>query len=73
VTTRDWVRTEIYEKGLGIVDVEKWELDELWQERSDAYKANRVLADAVSFEHLYSPLFEDSMSYRKLISLHNLL
>jgi len=47
-TTRDWVQTEIYEKGLGIMDVASWELDQLWQERTDAYKANRVLADAVS-------------------------
>ncbi|GAA6006938.1 hypothetical protein JCM11491_001447 [Sporobolomyces phaffii] len=48
MTTRDWVRTEIYEKGLGIKDVANWELDALWKERSDSYKANRVLADAVS-------------------------
>jgi hypothetical protein len=64
VTTRDWVRTEIYEKGLGIVDVEKWELDELWQERSDAYKANRVLADAVSLQSFSSVLFIGSKRMR---------
>ncbi|GAA5912234.1 alkaline phosphatase [Sporobolomyces salmoneus] len=48
MTTRDWIETEIYEKGLGILDVATSELDEIWKERSDAYKANRVLADAIS-------------------------
>ncbi|CEQ41938.1 SPOSA6832_03716, partial [Sporobolomyces salmonicolor] len=48
-TTRDWVQTEIYEKGLGIMDVAGWELDQLWMNRTDAYRANRVLADAVRF------------------------
>ncbi|GAA5864061.1 hypothetical protein JCM1840_000690 [Sporobolomyces johnsonii] len=47
-TTRDWVQTEIYEKGLGIMDVAGWELDQLWMNRTDAYRANRVLADAIS-------------------------
>ena len=46
-TTREWVQTEVYEKGLGIMDVASWELDQLWQESTDAYKANGVLADAV--------------------------
>ncbi|GAA5977220.1 hypothetical protein JCM5350_003260 [Sporobolomyces pararoseus] len=48
MVTRDWVITEIYEKGLGIYDSEKWELDELWQFRTDSLKASRVLADAIS-------------------------
>ncbi|GAA5948464.1 hypothetical protein JCM3765_004891 [Sporobolomyces pararoseus] len=48
MTTRDWVVTEIYEKGLGIFDSEKWELDELWEFRTDSSKASRVLADAIS-------------------------
>ncbi|GAA5821288.1 hypothetical protein JCM10212_006272, partial [Sporobolomyces blumeae] len=47
-TTREWVRSEVYEKGLGIRDVASWELDQLWMNRTDAYRANRVLADAIS-------------------------
>ncbi|GAA5936605.1 alkaline phosphatase PHO8 [Sporobolomyces koalae] len=47
-TTREWVQKEIYEKGLGIFDVATREIDQLWIARRDAYKANRVLADAVS-------------------------
>ena len=52
MVTRDWVITEIYEKGLGVYDSEKWELDELWQFRTDSLKASRVLADAVRFFYL---------------------
>lgn len=46
--TRQWLREEIYGKGLGIGDVSEKEVDELWPHRGTAYYANRVLADAVS-------------------------
>lgn len=46
--TRDWVISELFEKGLGIVDAAEWEVDAVWKMRQDAYGANRALADAVS-------------------------
>ncbi|KAK4057298.1 vacuolar alkaline phosphatase [Microbotryomycetes sp. JL221] len=46
--TRSWIRQEIYEKGLGITDITDGEINELWPYRYDAYRANRVLADAIS-------------------------
>lgn len=46
--TRDWLRSEIYGKGLGITDVTEEEIDELWPHRQNGYRSNRVLADAVS-------------------------
>ncbi|GAA5872362.1 hypothetical protein JCM16303_004491 [Sporobolomyces ruberrimus] len=48
MTTRDWIESEVFVKGLGIRDVGKWEMDQVWMNRSDAYKASRVLADSVS-------------------------
>ncbi|ORY87441.1 alkaline-phosphatase-like protein [Leucosporidium creatinivorum] len=46
--TRDWLRSEIYGRGLGITDVTEKEIDELWPHRKTAYWSNRVLADAIS-------------------------
>lgn len=45
--TRDWVVSELFNKGLGINDTARWEVDEVWTERTNAYRANRALADAV--------------------------
>lgn len=52
--TREWLRSEIYGKGLGITDVEDKEIDQLWPHRQNAYWSNRVLADAVSRPSLVS-------------------
>ncbi|KAM0789355.1 hypothetical protein ACM66B_000186 [Microbotryomycetes sp. NB124-2] len=46
--SRSWLRDEVYGKGLGISDVTDGEINELWPYRYDAYRANRVLADAIS-------------------------
>ncbi|GJN91046.1 hypothetical protein Rhopal_004061-T1 [Rhodotorula paludigena] len=46
--TRDWVVSELFEKGLGITDATSEEVDRVWQQRQDAYRANRALADAIS-------------------------
>ncbi|GAA5899078.1 hypothetical protein JCM8208_002998 [Rhodotorula glutinis] len=46
--TREWVVSELFDKGLGIVDPARWEVDEVWTERADGYRANRALADAIS-------------------------
>ncbi|GAA5839130.1 hypothetical protein JCM11251_003684 [Rhodosporidiobolus azoricus] len=46
--TRDQIRSEIFEAGLGITDASTEEMDRVWQYRTDAYRANRVLADAIS-------------------------
>lgn len=45
--TEDWIRSELFERGLGIVDASSKEVEEVHQARSDAYRANRILADAV--------------------------
>lgn len=50
--TRDWLISEIYERGLGITDVTDEELDIIWPHRTNAYRANRDLADAVSLRAL---------------------
>lgn len=47
VVSRSWLRSEIFEKGLGISDVTDEEIELLWPHREVAYRANRVLADAV--------------------------
>ncbi|KAK4048214.1 vacuolar alkaline phosphatase [Microbotryomycetes sp. JL201] len=47
--SRSWLRDEVYGKGLGIADVTDGEINELWPYRYDAYRANRVLADAVGW------------------------
>lgn len=47
--TRDWVVSELFEKGLGITDATSGEVDRVWQQRQDAYRANLALADAVRF------------------------
>ncbi|KAM0755920.1 alkaline phosphatase-like protein [Meredithblackwellia eburnea MCA 4105] len=46
--TRQWLKDEIYEKGLGITDVSEAEIDHLWPQRTNGYRANRILADAIS-------------------------
>lgn len=58
MTTRDWIESEVFVKGLGIRDVGKWEMDQVWMNRSDAYKASRVLADSVSSLPLFVSLGE---------------
>ena len=45
--SREWLREEMYVKGLGITDVTEEELDVLWPHRADPYRSNRILADAV--------------------------
>lgn len=51
--TRTWLREQVFEAGLGITDVTDGEINALWPYRYDAYRANRVLADAVSgIDHL---------------------
>lgn len=45
--TREWLRSDIYETGLGIMDATSDEIETLWPHRGTAYRANRVLADAV--------------------------
>ncbi|GAA6018024.1 hypothetical protein JCM10207_002744 [Rhodosporidiobolus poonsookiae] len=46
--TRDELVRDIFEAGLGIKDAASEEIDRVWQYRTDAYRANRVLADAIS-------------------------
>lgn len=46
--TEDWIKSELFERGLGIVDASSKELDDVWKARTNAYRANRLLADAVS-------------------------
>ncbi|GAA5987974.1 hypothetical protein JCM10908_007295 [Rhodotorula pacifica] len=46
--TEDWIKTELFERGLGIVDASSKELDDVWKARTNAYRANRLLADAIS-------------------------
>ncbi|GAA5851701.1 hypothetical protein JCM8547_001179 [Rhodosporidiobolus lusitaniae] len=46
--TRDEIVQEVFVEGLGILDASKEEVDRVWQRRTDAYWANRVLADAIS-------------------------
>lgn len=45
--TEDWIRSELFERGLGIVDASSKEVEEVYQARTNAYRANRILADAV--------------------------
>lgn len=46
--SEDWIRTELFERGLGIVDASSSEIRDVYDARSDGYRANRLLADAVS-------------------------
>ncbi|KAG0665215.1 hypothetical protein C6P46_000314 [Rhodotorula mucilaginosa] len=46
--TEDWIKSELFERGLGIVDASSKELDDVWKARTNAYRANRLLADAIS-------------------------
>ncbi|GAA5987469.1 hypothetical protein JCM11641_003839 [Rhodosporidiobolus odoratus] len=46
--TREEIVSEVFEDGLGINDAASSEIDRVWQARTDAYWANRVLADAIS-------------------------
>ncbi|GAA5897799.1 hypothetical protein JCM6882_000100 [Rhodosporidiobolus microsporus] len=46
--TRDEIISEVFQTGLGITDAATEEVDRVWQYRTDAYRANRVLADAIS-------------------------
>ncbi|BGP40685.1 vacuolar alkaline phosphatase [Rhodotorula kratochvilovae] len=46
--TREWVVSELFIKGLGITDAASAEVDAVWMARTDAYGANRALADAIS-------------------------
>lgn len=45
--TREWIRSELYERGLGISDASEDEIDRSWDERGNAYRSNRILANAV--------------------------
>lgn len=45
--TSDWVRSTIYEAGLGITDASTSEVEEIISNRRNAYRVNRLLADAV--------------------------
>ncbi|GAA5874102.1 hypothetical protein JCM3774_001606, partial [Rhodotorula dairenensis] len=46
--TEDWIKSELFERGLGIVDASSTEVDDVWKARTNAYRANRLLADAIS-------------------------
>lgn len=63
--TRDWVISELFEKGLGITDATSEEVDRVWQQRQDAYRANRALADAVR-SPLRAPACESRTHYGRL-------
>ncbi|KAI5479351.1 hypothetical protein MNV49_003685 [Pseudohyphozyma bogoriensis] len=47
-TSKSYLRSEIFEKGLGIVDISDDEVDGLWKVRTSAYRSNLFLADCIS-------------------------